>query len=120
MTSCIAPAYSPPNCQKSGKPILDLTYLTDSNEFDAVVLARAGGLERTKSGRIDLYSPLDPRFSLEFSITVVDMRTGLSLYSCQSTATGGTRASDSRLLAPSRTASSNTSAAAPNITKHPG
>lgn len=99
--SLYCPAYSPPNCQKSGKPTLDLTYLTDSNEFDAVVLARARGLERTKSGRIDLYSPLDPRFSLEFSITVVDMRTGLSLYSCQSTATGDyIGAPDSRLSGP--------------------
>jgi hypothetical protein len=92
-------AYSPPNCQKSGKPSLDLTYLTDSNEFDAVVLARARGFERTKTGRVG-YS-IDPRFSLDFSIAIVDMRTGLSLYSCQSTATGDyIGAPDSRLSGP--------------------
>ena len=80
----------------------DLLQLHDSKDFDLVVFARGQGFETTKSARLIFpYETGNSQFSLDFSIAVVDMRTGRALYRCGSNVTGDfITAPDSRLSGP--------------------
>jgi hypothetical protein len=95
----------PPDCGRFLKTPLpdDLEKVTGSSGFDVVVLARAYGKEVTKGGKIDFYSPFPPTFSLDFSIGVLNGRTGLPVYHCSSEASGKNLVSfDSQLSGPVR------------------
>lgn len=97
--------YTLPDCSGTGKTSLqgDLSKIADSSEFDAVVFARARGFELTKAERFNPYSSGDTlsRFNLTFSINVVDMNTGVTLFYCSSNATGDyISAPDARLSRP--------------------
>jgi len=103
--------YSRPDCKRMLKTSLqvDLKKVMGSNEFDAIVLARARGEVRSTTGAITRAGVAVARGigeassdkSLYFSIGVVDGGTGLPLFYCKSSASGNYMgAPDSRLSVP--------------------
>jgi len=101
------PSFRFPGCNLLLKTSLqsDLKKVTDSDEFDVVVLARAHAEVLTKSakviGAISTIWMTGPDDLLYFGIGVVDGSTGVLLYYCESTASGDyVSAPDSRLSVP--------------------
>lgn len=94
-----------PNCRRPAKLSLqgELSAIPESGEFDAVVIARASGVELTKPERLNPYSSGD-HFHLYFSIEIVDVKSGLTLFACEGGATGDyISAPDARLARPVET-----------------
>jgi hypothetical protein len=83
-----------PDCKMLSKTSFksDLEGLTDSKEFDALVLARAHGYLLDKFDRVmnlgALVGGTGPDGDLYMSIAVVDRSTGAILYYCESTSPG--------------------------------
>jgi hypothetical protein len=103
--------YSQPDCKRMLKTSLqvDLKEVAGSNEFDAIVLARAIGEVRSTTGFVTRAAVAVARGlgdassdkTLYISIGIVDGGTGLPIFYCKSTATGNYMGSpDSRLSAP--------------------
>jgi hypothetical protein len=82
-----AEVFSQPDCKRNLKISLqdDPKKVTDSNEFEVVVLARATGYALTTAAHLtDWYGANH----LSFNIGVVDASTGRLLYYCESNVTG--------------------------------
>jgi hypothetical protein len=103
--------YSKPDCKRLLKTSMqvDLKKVVGSDEFDAIVLARAIGEVRSTTGAarragVAIVRGLGEASSdktLYFTIGVVDGSTGLPLFYCKSTANGNyLGATDSRLSVP--------------------
>jgi hypothetical protein len=102
----VVPSPGTPNCKTLLETSLeiDLKKIADSNQFDALVLARANGDEQTKTGKVvGAIGMAGTGSSLSFNIGIVNVATGVLVYYCESTANGDYMdAPDSRLSEPIR------------------
>ena len=104
--NAVIPSPGSPNCKTLLETSLeiDLKKIADSNQFDALVLARANGEEQTKTRKVvDAIGMAGAGSSLSFNIGIVNVGTGVLVYYCESTANGDYMdAPDSRLSDPIR------------------